>query len=218
MRAFIILISAFVLTSCYKSQDADLIIHNAVIYSMDESSNVFEAVAIKDGKIIDIGKENQILNKYSAKESIDAKLGVIFPGFIDSHCHFLGYGLSLNQVNLKGCKSFEEVVERCVEYDQHKLGTWIQGRGWDNTKWENQDFPTKTILDSLFPNTPIYIKRIDGHAGLANQKALNLAGITAETELIGGLVIMMMKDQPESFLTKQWIWLQTSFLNQLRLN
>lgn len=177
-----------VFTSCIHKTDVDLIVHNAKIYSVDEDSTVYEAMAIKEGRIVELGKENQILNKYSSSNKIDASLAPIYPGFIDAHCHFLGYGLSLQKIDLRGTKSFDEAVDRCIEYNTTKMGDWITGRGWDNTKWENTSFPNKSKLDSLFPNTPVLIRRIDGHGALANQKALDLAGITNETKIDGGYV------------------------------
>jgi predicted amidohydrolase YtcJ len=173
-------------SSCMKSIDCDLVIHNAKIYSMDDGEEVYEAMAIKDGKILELGPERQILNKYSYTESYDAELKPIYPGFIDAHCHFLGYGLSLEQVELKSCTSFEEVIEKLIAYNETKTGDWIEGRGWDHTRWTNQSYPNKKMLDSIFPETPILIRRVDGHAALANQKALDLALIDISTSVNGG--------------------------------
>lgn len=174
------------LTSCYRSEEADLIVHNANIVSMDNDSTVFEAMAIKDGKIIEIGKENQIMNKYTAEDVIDAKTATILPGFYDAHCHFLGYGLSKMQLELYDIMSMEEMVEKCLDYQQTNSEEWIVGRGWDNTDWEDQSFPNNELLNEAFPNTPVLLRRIDGHGALANQKALELAGITDTTFISGG--------------------------------
>lgn len=174
------------LTSCYKSEKADLIVHNANIVSMDNDSTVYEAMAIKDGKIIEIGKENQILNKYAADEIIDAKTATILPGLYDAHCHFLGYGLSKMQLELYGVMSMEEIVDACKNYQQSNSEEWIVGRGWDNTDWKNQSFPNNEMLNAAFPDTPVLLRRIDGHGALANQKALDLAGITDTTYISGG--------------------------------
>ena len=176
------------LSSCMNTKEVDLIIHNGNIVSVTEDSLIFEAMAIKDGRIVAIGKEQQILNKYSAPESIDLQLDWVYPGFIDAHCHFLGYGLSLQQVELKGSKSFAEVVERCVNFDKNKISTWIVGRGWDQTIWANPGNPNKKDLDDKFPNTPVLLRRVDGHMAIANQSALNIAGITTETEILGGFI------------------------------
>ena len=108
-----------VLSSCIKSENCDLVIHNAHIYSMNSANDIFDAMAIKDGKIVELGHERQILNKYTYKASYDAKLMTILPGFIDAHCHFTGYGLSLQQADLTSCRSFKEVIEVLAEYKVH---------------------------------------------------------------------------------------------------
>ena len=188
MKLLYVLSFIFILSSCMKTKEVDLIIHNGNIISVTEDSLIFEAMAIKDGRIVAIGKEQQILNKYSALESIDLQLDWVYPGFIDAHCHFLGYGLSLQQLELKGAKSFEEVVERCINFNKNNISTWIEGRGWDQTIWENPSNPNKKALDDKFPNTPVLLRRVDGHMAIANQSALNIAGITTETEISGGFI------------------------------
>jgi predicted amidohydrolase YtcJ len=177
-----------VLSGCIRPEKADLIIHNAVIYSVDDNFTVYEAMAVSDGKIIELGKENQILNKYSATEKIDAQKGIIYPGFIDAHCHFLGYGLSLQQVDLVGAQSMTEMVDRCKKFvtEGKAQNEWIVGRGWDNHLWDNQEFPTFNELNEAFPDRPVLLRRVDGHGALANLKALQLADITSETLINGG--------------------------------
>lgn len=173
-----------------KEDQIDLIIHNAKIYTVNDAFDIDEAMAIKDGKIIAIGPENEILNKYQflAKEIIDAKKKVIYPGFIDAHCHFVGYANNLKQVNLVGTKSFDEVIERVHKFSKTNTQEWIIGRGWDQNDWNIQEFPTKEKLDSLFPNQPVFLTRIDGHAALVNQSALNIAKITPDTKIDGGII------------------------------
>ena len=188
MKLLIVLSFILTLSSCMNTKEVDLIIHNSNIVSVTEDSLIFEAMAIKDGRIVAIGKEQQILNKYSAPEIIDLQLDWVYPGFIDAHCHFLGYGLSLQQLELKGSKSFAEVVERCVNFDKNKIATWIEGRGWDQTIWANPGNPNKKDLDDRFPNTPVLLRRVDGHMAIANQTALNIAGITTETKILGGFI------------------------------
>jgi len=190
---FLLIISCF-LFSCMKSENCDLVVHNAQIYSMNGSNEMFEAMAIKDGKILELGPERQILNKYNYSASYDAQLMTIFPGFIDAHCHFISYGLGLQQVDLTDCKSFEEVLKNLVEFRKQHTGDWLQGRGWDQTKWSGSDYPNKSALDSLFPEIPVVIRRIDGHAALANRVALDQAGISKETQIQGGH-IEVLNDQ-----------------------
>ncbi|MBT6747107.1 MAG: amidohydrolase family protein, partial [Flavobacteriales bacterium] len=151
-----ILVSVSVLTSCIKSEKADLLVRNATIYTVDAGFSIGQAMAIKDGKILEIGKEHEITNKYRSEKVFDAQTRPIYPGFIDAHCHFLGYGLSLQQVNLVGTKSFDEGIERVIEFSKNNTGEWIEGRGWDQNDWQIQEFPDKEKLDELFPNQPIF--------------------------------------------------------------
>jgi len=198
-KLFILILSSYLLYSCSTpKKEADLIIHNASIYTVDSSFSVQQAMAIKDGKIIETGSNEQILNSYSAKETNDIGGKTIFPGFIDAHCHFLNYGLGLTQVDLVGTKSFEEVIQKVkdfsVKMDQVKNpnikpeDNWIVGRGWDQNDWDVKEYPTRKELDSLFPNTPVILKRIDGHAALANEKALKLSGINEWSFVNGGSI------------------------------
>lgn len=191
------------LTSCTSpKQEADLIIHSATIYTVDSLFTITESMAIKDGKIIETGSSEIILKKYTAKETIDAKGKFIFPGFIDAHCHFYGYGKGLQEVDLVGSKSFDEVIERVKEFNvihditpipspegkSESPTEWIIGRGWDQNDWEVKEFPNKKKLDSIFPNTPVILTRIDGHAALVNQTALDIAGFSTKTKISGGEV------------------------------
>jgi predicted amidohydrolase YtcJ len=184
------LVASILFSACNKEQQVDLIIHNASIYTLNETLPKAEAIAIKSGKIIAIGTENEILNKYSASQKIDVQKKPIFPGFIDAHCHFLGYGLYSNVLNLKGTTSFKNVLEKINEYAKTNTSDWIIGRGWDQNDWQEKNFPNKEELDSLFPNTPVYLKRVDGHAALLNTKALQLAGINTKTKIDGGEIFI----------------------------
>lgn len=201
-KIFFLLLLTY-LTSCTSpKQEADLIIHSATIYTVDSLFTTTESMAIKDGKIIETGSSEIILKKYTAKETIDAKGKFIFPGFIDAHCHFYGYGKGLQEVDLVGSKSFDEVIERVKEFNvihditpipspegkSESPTEWIIGRGWDQNDWEVKEFPNKKKLDSIFPETPVILTRIDGHAALVNQTALNIAGFSAKTKISGGEV------------------------------
>lgn len=172
----------------FKNKEADLILHNAHIYTVDGDFTVKEAMAIKDGKIIAIGPEREIMNEYNAPQIIDCGKKSIYPGFIDAHCHFLGYGRTLQDINLVGTTSFDEVISKVSSFTLKNSRGWILGRGWDQNDWAVKDFPTRSKLDSLFPDTPVALKRIDGHAVLVNKKALDLAGITPTTSVNGGEV------------------------------
>jgi len=185
----------FVVIGCSNNEQVDLIVHNAKIYTINNAFDVEEAMAIKDGKIIAIGPEHEILNKYSAKEVIDAKKQAIYPGFIDAHCHFVGYGLNLKKVDLVGTKSFDEVIERVVKFASNNDDEWIIGRGWDQNDWDIKEFPTKDKLDSIFPNRPVVITRIDGHAILVNSEVLRRSNITYQSKIEGGAILQYGSEQ-----------------------
>jgi predicted amidohydrolase YtcJ len=190
----LLILSSLVLTlfSCGEpTNQVDLLVHNAKIYTVNDLFDVSEAMVISEGKVVAIGPENEILNKYkgAAIKIIDAKQKVIYPGFIDAHCHFVGYAKNLNQVNLVGTKSFDEVINRVVSFSESNDNDWIIGRGWDQNDWEVKEFPTKEKLDSLFPDKPVFLKRIDGHAALVNTEALRIANIDAFTKIPGGAII-----------------------------
>jgi len=191
--------SALLMNSCYYTETADILIHNAKIYSVNQNFDVFEAMAIKDGKIIDIGPNNELKNRYESKEIIDAQLKTIYPGLIDAHCHFLWYGNTFNEVDLVGSKSWQGVLDRIEEFAKTNKSEWIVGRGWDQNDWAVKEFPNNYELNQRFPNTPVFLTRIDFHAAVANNKALELAEINSETTVDGG-VILLDEEKPTGVL------------------
>ena len=174
------------LISCQKK--VDLIVHNATVYTMGDNIGRASSFVVDDGKFIAVGGE-ELLKTFKANKILDLKELPVYPGFIDSHCHFLSLGLSLQKVDLTGTRSFEEVIGRVKDFAKNKKLKAIIGRGWDQNDWEEKTFPNKTILDELFPDTPVALRRIDGHALLVNQKALDLAGIDINTNIKGGSIM-----------------------------
>lgn len=170
------------------SNDADLIIHNADIYTVNKEFDKATALVVKNGKFIAVGGED-LLEMYDAKSVVDLNGFPVYPGFIDAHCHFYNFGLLQEQLDLSGTKSFDEVVEKISEYIATHPGVPVLGQGWDQNTWEVKEYPTKEILDQKFPTELIAIKRVDGHALLVNQKVLDLAGIDDKTEIEGGVVV-----------------------------
>ncbi len=166
-----------------------MIIHNAKIYTADKNFSIAEAMFIDSGNVVAVGSNDEILKNYSSENKIDAGGKFIYPGFFDPHCHFVYYGLELYNVNLTGTKSFEEVIAKTIDHHKKIGGDWILGRGWDQNDWEVQEFPTKEKLDSLFPDVPVYLVRVDGHAALVNQTALNIAKFDENTVIDGGMLI-----------------------------
>lgn len=189
MRLIILFSLALVLTSCNnKSVDqADIIVHNGIVYTVNEKFETVQAFAVKDGKIIATGTDDEILKKYKAKEKIDANGQAVYPGFIDAHSHFLGYGQSLFMVDLFGTSSWEEAIERVKSFaSQHPEEKWILGRGWDQNKWPGKSYPTNEKLNKLFPQKPVLLTRVDGHAAIVNRKAFDLSAIAPGQKLTGG--------------------------------
>ena len=150
--------------------------------------NKGDKVEVKDGKFKYVGGD-EILSNFSSQNIINAQGLPIYPGFIDSHAHFYDLGFYLNQVDLKNTQSLEEVIDRVTEFDAENNSDFIIGRGWDQNDWNNKTFPTNTLLNEKFPDKPVVLRRIDGHAYLVNDFALKLAGINNSTKVDGGEIV-----------------------------
>ena len=186
MRKFCILISAAFLTSCAVKDKADLIIYNANVYTVDSSFSMAKAFAVKDGKIMETGLSENIRKKYDAKEELNVEGKSVYPGFIDGHTHFYRYGEGLQSVELVGTQSWTEILEKIKAFADQNPDGWLIGRGWDQNDWENKDFPDNKKLNELFADRPVLLSRVDGHAAIVNQKALEMAGIKPGQTLTGG--------------------------------
>lgn len=191
-----------------KQYNADLLVKNATVYTVDDKFDTAQAFVVKNGKIICVGNTDTIEERYNAKEVIDAKGKAVYPGFIDAHTHFFRYGLTLQEVKLKNTKSWADVVDSVKAYAAKNPDGWIIGNGWDQNKWKVKQFPNKARLDSLFPMRPVVLNRIDGHAIIANQAALNIAGIKpaqkspdgGEIETIKGKLTGMLVDNAKNLV------------------
>lgn len=183
MNKKLLLLLLILLSSC--SEKADLIVHNANIYNLNSSLDKTSSFAVKDGKFIYVGND-EILSKYSSTNIINAQGLPIYPGFIDSHAHFFDLGYYLNQVDLKNTNSLKEVIERVISFDSENKSEFLIGRGWDQNDWINKEFPDNLLLNKEFPDKAVVLRRIDGHAYLVNDFALELAGIDNLTDVEGG--------------------------------
>ncbi len=203
------------MNSCSKKENVDLIVINALVYTMDKDFSTAESFAIVNGRIAAVGKNQDIQKKYNAEIIIDAKGKFIYPGFNDAHCHFNGYGTNLMQyADLRGTSSPEEIYAILKEHHEKFGGDWILGRSWDQNDWENKKFPDKSKLDELFPDTPVYLVRVDGHAGWCNSKAMKIAGISAKSKISGGEVIVKNGD-PTGILIDNAMGLIGSFIPEI---
>ncbi|WP_431122888.1 amidohydrolase [Flagellimonas flava] len=178
------------LVACTPKEEVDLLVHNANIYTVDAEFSKATALVVKDGLVVSLGSSEALQQKYNAKENLDAQSKTIVPGLIDAHCHFYNLGLDQQIVDLVGTKSFDEVIEKVIAFQKERPSNFIQGRGWDQNDWEVKEFPTKKKLDQLYPDIPVVLQRVDGHAYLVNQKALDLAGIDGHTQVDGGEIIL----------------------------
>jgi predicted amidohydrolase YtcJ len=177
------------LSSCSQTQKADLLVFNANVYTVNQGFEKAQAFAVKDGKILEVGTSEGLRQKYKAAQEVDAQGKPVYPGLIDAHAHYYGYAMNQREADLVGTTSFAEVVQRLLDHRQkHPEATWLTGRGWDQNDWSVKQFPSKDTLDQLFPDVPVVIERVDGHAALANQKALDLAGITSPKPVQGGMI------------------------------
>ena len=188
-----ILFSLFVLvtfSSCIQ-QRVDLIVHHAQIYTVDNQFSTAEAMAVQDGKIVAVGTNDDILKEYKSDSVVNAEGAIVYPGFIDAHAHFVGYGQSLFAVDLMFVPSWDEVINRVKDFAaKHPGTTWIRGRGWDQNRFPGKQFPTNEILNTLFPDRPVILERVDGHASIANDAALKLAGIKVGQTIEGGSFVV----------------------------
>jgi predicted amidohydrolase YtcJ len=212
MKKLSILIVLLTLFSCAEEKtQADSIVFNANIYTVNDAFGKAEAFAVKDGKFLEVGTSEAIKAKYITDNSIDAKGKTVVPGFIDAHCHFLGLGYNQQAVDLVGTTSFEDVVKRVSAFQNKNQVSFIMGHGWDQNDWEVNEFPKKALLDALFPDTPIALTRVDGHAILCNQAALDLGKVSADSKVIGGEVVLengaltgVLVDNAEHLVMKYW--------------
>lgn len=192
---FMLLVATFFSCAPQKMQ-VDLIITNAKAYTVNEKFDTVEAIAIKAGKIVAVGKNDDILSKYASNKVEDAQGKALYPGFIDAHAHFYRYGESLQTCDLVGTKSWAEIIERVKVFaNKNAKNTegvnninqnWLVGRGWDQNDWAVKEYPSKTQLDVLFPKRPVLLSRVDGHGAIVNQAALDLAQIKPNQKLVGG--------------------------------
>jgi len=176
----------FFLLSCSQKQKADLLLYNATIYTVDSSFSVAEAIVIADGKIVAIGKLSDLEKKYDANQKVDTEGKFIYPGFIDAHAHFVAYGTALQTANFIGTNSWGDVIEKLEAFAKNHSQGWLTGHGWDQNDWAVKNFPTNEKLNELFPDRPVLLTRIDYHAAIANQKALDEAGIKPGFTMTGG--------------------------------
>jgi len=192
---------------------ADTIIVNAVVHTMDPAQPSAEAVAIYANRIVAVGSTKDISKLAGPNtRTIDAKGRLLLPGFNDAHTHFLSGGFQLSSVDLRDANSPQEFAARIKAFaEKLPKGRWVTGGDWDHERWPDTKLPTKDLIDSFTPETPVFVNRLDGHMALANSLALKLAGVTRETvDPPGGVIVRdksgeptgVLKDAAQSFVWK----------------
>jgi hypothetical protein len=198
------LLTAVVVMSLGQATAApDLILHSARIYTVDATRPVAEAIAIRGDRIARVGTSPDVLAlRGPATRVINVAGGTIVPGIQDAHGHFAGLGASMQNIDLRATRTYEQVVSAVRRrVASARPGEWIVGRGWDQNDWPDKQWPTHDLLSAASPNNPVYLTRIDGHAGLANRHALDLAGVTEATaDPAGGRLIRGTGNQPSGVL------------------
>jgi predicted amidohydrolase YtcJ len=180
------LLGLLLLAPMTAAAQSSFVLHDATIYTVDAEHPMAEAMAVVDGRIVAVGEEAELLAAYPDWPRLDAEGRTVIPGLIDAHAHLMGLGLSLMRADLVGTNSKAEVVERLTAFAETlPEGAWLLGRGWDQNDWPaaadgTQPFPTRQDLDAAFPERPVWIRRVDGHAGWANTAALLEAGLDPE--------------------------------------
>jgi predicted amidohydrolase YtcJ len=195
----LLLIGTVGCTSAVQREDSFVLV-DAVIYTADEAMPIAEAMAVVEGKVALVGHEDEVLAAYPDLTLKSAGGRAVLPGFTDSHAHFMGLGEEKLMVDLRGTRDMNEVISRIQTFAETlPEGSWIVGRGWNQVLWPGQLFPTKGDLDKAFPDTPIWLRRVDGHAAWANTAALELAGldaIRAAEDPDGGAIIRDASGEP----------------------
>lgn len=181
---------ALLVAACTTRTPADLLVFNAKIYTVDSAFSIQEAMAIDKGKIVATGTATALRAQFTFRDSLDVKQGFIYPGFNDAHAHFVGYAETLRTASLVGTKSWEDILQSLKDFAATHPNGWIVGHGWDQNDWEKKNFPDNAALNTLFPNRPVLLTRIDGHAAIANKEALRMAGLTPGQSLVGGKIVI----------------------------
>ncbi len=193
LRLGVVMLISMILTACNDGKSTvDLIIRNAVIYTADSAFTLHTTMAINNGVIVAVGDDISINDYYQSDSVYDASGKSIYPGFIDPHSHFYGYALNHRYIDLKDAKSERHMLDLVEEYYKKSPTEWVVGRGWDQNNWPGQKFPDNSMLNDLFPGNPVVLIRVDGHAVLVNNAAIERAGLKADS----------LADSPEAVVVK----------------
>ncbi|MGM0479896.1 MAG: amidohydrolase [Bacteroidota bacterium] len=183
------LILAIALNGCYKGQRVDTIIHNADIHVLNDAMDKASAMAVSDGKIVEVGPERAILNKYHAPQMVNAEQKDVLPGLHDAHAHIMSLARQRLILDLTDTESYAALLQKVKKHAAKSNSSVIYGRGWDQSLWSESAMPDNDDLNELFPDTPVALGRVDGHTMLVNRAMLERAEIDTTTQVEGGDII-----------------------------
>ena len=211
-KYFLLCINIILILIGCESKHADMVIHNGTIYTMSDYNPIAETVIVKDGKIMNVGNQINYRSYIGEKTKIlDLNGATMIPGFIEGHGHFMGLGYAKMRLDLSVVESYDELVDMVAEaVEKAPPGEWILGRGWHQSKWLPtpsplvKGFQTHDKLSAVSPNNPVWLTHASGHAGFANAKAMEIGGITAESEFgFGGEIIKNLRNQPTGIFNER---------------
>lgn len=194
MNRYLTVIAVFLLLiiiSCSDQQQGTLIQNINGYTLLNGELHSFEAIAFADDEILATGPADELQNEYPGFEVIDGNSNTLLPGLIDAHTHVMGLGYQELDVDVSGLRSLDETLEKIGEYAEENPDLeWIRGRGWNQVLWEEDEFPTAEDLDEVAGDRPVWLTRVDGHAGWANTRAMEIANISRDTpDVQGGRII-----------------------------
>ena len=175
----------FLASAC--SKRVDLLVHNAKIYTVNADFDQVSAFVVKNGKFVAVGGED-LVKKYTPTNTVDAQGLAIFPGFIDAHGHLFSLGLKQFKADLRDTEGIDQIIEKIKQHQGKYNQKILLGVGWDENQWSDFTFLDNQKLNKAFPDIPVVLGRIDGHAYLVNQKALEMSGINLQTKVEGGQI------------------------------
>lgn len=195
-------------------EQADVLYINGCIYTMDANKSVAEALAIRGGRIIAVGSQDDLGKKIRAKDTVDLAGKAVFPGFTDAHAHLMSLGVAMLTVDLVGVQSDAQAATLVAgRVRKSESGQWVRGRGWDQNLWTLKRFPTHEVLDRISSDNPVYLARVDGHAAWVNKRAMEIAGISRQTlDIAGGKIVRDASGNPSGVFVDNAMTLVSRFL------
>jgi len=187
-NCFLMLALLAALITVKAQQSVDCIIYNAHIFSYQTMNEQAQAMAIHQGKIIALGTSEDLLKAFHPSEKVNLNGQYVYPSWTDAHGHFMGLGLVAMQPNLRTAQSIQEIIELCVKSQKENHLKFIKAWGWNQENFKLKQLPNNLLLNQYFPQIPVFLKRVDGHAALVNDLALKIAGISDTSLRFGDLI------------------------------